>query len=409
MWVKSDIMDELDQGRFVILLLLDQSAAFDIVNHNILLERMQKTYGTCGKALAWFQSYLSRRKQSVYIDGVSSDKHIQTTGVSQGSVLGPKLFSMYTRSLGDFISSCGFQYHLYAEDVQVYMSLSAKGTSNDLNANIRGLLDDISDWMVQSQLKLNNSKTEVIAFSSKHNEKHVKDLSIQIGHVTVPLESVVRDLGIYLDTCLTMEDHVNRVARTCYMHLRNISKIRSFLTVNALKSLVASMVMSRLDYGNTLLCGVSNSLINKMHQIQNYAARLITGASTLEHITPLLISLHWLPIRYRINYKVLVFVYQAIHGSAPSYIQEMVNIYHPSRSVRSESELLLRVPRSKTVTYGGNSFRTLAPTLWNSLPSFVRNSQSLSIFKKSLKTHLFKMEYEYLLSHDAFNYFYSFF
>ena len=82
---------------------------------------MQKTYGTCGKALAWFQSYLSRRKQSVYIDGVSSDKHIQTTGVSQGSVLGPKLFSMYTRSLGDFISSFGFQYHLYAEDVQVYM------------------------------------------------------------------------------------------------------------------------------------------------------------------------------------------------------------------------------------------------------------------------------------------------
>ena len=195
------------------------------------------------------------------------------------------------------------------------MSLSAKGTSNDLNANIRGLLDDISDWMVQSQLKLNNSKTEVIAFSSKHNEKHVKDLSIQIGHVPVPVKSVVRDLGIYLDTCLTMED--------------------------------------------------------------------------LQHI-----SLHWLPIRYRINYKFLVFAYQAIHGSAPSYIQEMVNIYHPSRSLRSESELLLRVPRSKTVTYRENSFRTLAPTLWNSLPSFVQNSQSLSIFKKSLKTHLFKMAYE---------------
>ena len=172
------------------------------------------------------------------------------------------------------------------------MSLSAKGTSNGLNANIRGLLDDISDLMVQSQLKLNNSKTEVIAFSSKHNEKHVKDLSIQIDHVTVPVESVVRDLGIYLDTCLTMEDHVNRLAHTCYIHLRNISKIRSFLTVDAMKSMQASMVTSRLDYGNALLCGVSNSLINKMQRIQNYAARLITGVSTLEHITPLLISLH---------------------------------------------------------------------------------------------------------------------
>ena len=123
--VKSDIMDAVDQGKIVILIMLDQSSAFDILSHKILLGRMSELYGIQGKVLDWFHSYVSQRKQVVMIDGESSEEYILSTGVPQGSVLGPKLFSMYSRSLGNLIADHGFHYHLYADDTQVYMSCSA--------------------------------------------------------------------------------------------------------------------------------------------------------------------------------------------------------------------------------------------------------------------------------------------
>ena len=393
--IKSDIMDAVDQGKIVILILLDQSSAFDIMSHRILLERMSELYGIQGKVLDWFHSYVSQRKQVVMIDGESSEEYILSNGVPQGSVLGPKLFSMYTRPLGDLIADHGFHYHLYADDAQVYMSCSANVTSCDLNLNIKGLMQAVSEWMVKSQLKLNSIKTDIIAFSSKQNYESVKNLSIviHVDDVVVPVKTDVRDLGVYFDTCLTMENHVNHVTRQCFMHLRNIAKVRQFLTCDALQSLIRAMVTSRLDYGNALLCGIFERLTTGLQRVQNYAARLIAGASRGDHITPLLVSLHWLPIKFRISYKVLVLVYQAIHGTAPVYMCELLQIYQPSRSLRSESELRLVVPRFRTVTYGANSFRTTAAKLWNSLPVSLRNLPSFNSFKSMLKTHLFQLAY----------------
>ena len=152
--------------------------------------------------------------------------------------------------------------------------------------------------------------------------------------------------------------------------------------------------MSCLDYANALLCDASDKLYQRLQKIQNSAARLITGTTNREHITPVLRSLHWLPVRFRVDYKLMVMVYQAIHRQAPEYIQELVTIHRPVRSLRSANELRLQVPRVNTVTYGQKSFKNVAAVKWNSLPAAVKESPSLACFKRTLKTHLFKSVYE---------------
>ena len=127
------------------------------------------------------------------------------------------------------------------------MSCSANVTSCDLNLNTKGLMQAVSEWMVKSQLKLDSAKTDIIAFSSKQNYEGVKNLSIVIDDVVVPVKTDVRNLGVYFDTCLTMENHVNHITRQCFMHFRNIAKVRQFLTCDVQQSLIWAIVTSRLD------------------------------------------------------------------------------------------------------------------------------------------------------------------
>jgi hypothetical protein len=166
-----------------------------------------------------------------------------------------------------------------------------------------------------------------------------------------------------------------------------------YFTDDACKTLVNSLVISRLDYGNALLYGVNASILSKLQRVQNTAARLISRKRKHEHITPVLVSLHWLPVQYRIKYKILLYTFKALNNLAPVYLQELVNAYQPTRALRSEDLQLLKAPRIRTKTYGERRLDKSAATLWNSLPQNIRHVQSVSIFKKLLKTHLFRAAY----------------
>ena len=391
--VKSDIQEVLDKGQIMVVILLDQSSAFDIVDHDILLQRLQTEAGLCGNVLNWFRSYLSARRQCVIIGGESSDEYTLQRGVPQGSILRPRLFSVYSQPLGSLIAKYGFRYHLYADDVQLYLSFKMDAHQNELNASIKTCLDGIAGWMLDSRLCLNNEKTELAIFAPNQKASFVDKFSLTVGNLTIPAKPVIRDLGVYFDTSLTMEAHVNQVTKQCFAKLWNIGKIRRFLSSESAKTVIHATVMSRIDYGNALLCGITDSLCRRLQKIQNYAARMITGTAYRDHVTPALQSLHWLPVRSRLDYKVLVIVYQAVYGLAPSYIQELFQIYQPKRTLHSQGELKLVVPRCNTHRYGSNSFKVRSALLWNSLPVALRHSQSLPCFKRALKTHLFKIAY----------------
>ena len=155
------------------------------------------------------------------------------------------------------------------------------------------------------------------------------------------------------------------------------------------EKLVHAFILSHLDNNNSLLFGIQESLLDKLQHIQNSAARLITRKGKFEHITPILSDLHWLPIRSRIKYKLLVLTFKCIYGIAPAYLQELVQIHKPKRNLRSGSRNLLTQIIVKTKSYGDRAFQKAAPAQWNSLPPTLRNITQLDRFKIELKTHLF--------------------
>ena len=216
--VKNDIMVHLDQGSRVALLLLDMSAAFDTLDHTTLLNRFNKEFRIRRKPLKRFQSYFSERTQSVVIRGVKSEPVPLSQGVPQGSVIGPKAYTMYTKSFGDIIEHHGLQYHIYADDIQIYMPLSHPRNIERLELCLR----DLYTWLTANKLKLNSSKTELLQITPLN--KPPVDLSLTVNGNIIKCSDKVKDLGVLLDSKLTMVDNIQSVSRKAYCALANIGK-----------------------------------------------------------------------------------------------------------------------------------------------------------------------------------------
>ena len=175
--------------------------------------------------------------------------------------------------------------------------------------------------------------------------------------------------------------------------MRQIRKIRPYLTQDTAATIVNALVTSKLDNHNGLLYGVPDYLIRRLQLVQNNAARLVTKTKKYDSITPVLKGLHWLPISFRIEYKILLLCFKILNGLAPRYMEEILAVYVPKRTLRSSAMGLLIVPKMNYKKYGYRSFSFCAPHLWNSLPMQLRDHMSVSTFKTNLKTYLFKKSF----------------
>jgi hypothetical protein len=248
--------------------------------------------------------------------------------------------------------------------------------------------------MDMNMLKLNQNKTELIVFTSKHRTKSMEDLDLAIGNSSISAAPFVKNLGVVMDRNLTMEQQVNTISKSCYYQIRNIGQIRQHISDGACKTLVQALVTSRLDYANVLLCGIPQFLVDSLQRVQNMSARLITRTRKREHITPVLKQLHWLPVEYRPSYKILMYVFKALNGLAPTYIRDMVQKYHPARPLRSGSKSLLTLPKTYTAAYGNRCFSKVSAELWNGLPNEIKSANTLNSFKQQIKTYLYKIAYD---------------
>ena len=251
--------------------------AFDTTDHDILLYRFCNVYGITGDALDWCRSYLTGRIQRVVIeDAVSVDQELGF-GVPQGSVLGLRIYCMYTKPVSDIIQRHGLSHHSYADDTHLYMTIDHSNNNwRDGLARIQLCVSEIREWMNQNMLKLNDDKTELIVFTSKYKQDSYNDFSIMIGDTVVDCSSQVKDLRVIFDRVLPQRQHVSYTSRTFRFHLSNISRIRKYIPQDTSVILIKSLVMSRLDYSNGLFYGLPICTVSELQAVQTFAERIVT-------------------------------------------------------------------------------------------------------------------------------------
>lgn len=267
----------------------------------------------------------------------------------------------------------------YADDTQLYAILKHPQT-NTLR-KIEHCIDDIKAWAVMNKLVLNDNKTEVLHIHSRFRNPEPLH-SIRVGQSDVNTVPEARNLGVIFDEHLCSTSHVNSICKAAFLAIRNIGTIRGYLDKSATERLVHAFITSRLDNCNSLLYGLPSRLISE------YRTQLLV-LSLEPNVPNVLKDLHWLPVRLRINFKILLLTYKSLHGLAPLYLSELIQPYKPIRSLRSQSKHLLLKTKTKLVNYGDRAFSAAAAVLWNDLPAKVKEADSLEHFKNLLKTYLF--------------------
>ena len=267
----NDLLNATDDGMVSILSLLDLSAAFDTIDHSILVRRLAETFGLSGTVLDWFKSYLDERTQFVVIDGIESKKIRLQYGVPQGSVLGPVLYTMYTQPLGDVIRESNLNYHMYADDTQLYQATSLAHIDT-LAENVQSCIENIYAWMSANRLKMNDDKTEIIPCTTRPKLKSLVLDHINLNNTHIKFSSKAKNLGLNIDNALSMDAHVNHLCKVLNFELRKLSQIRKYLDINSTKTLASAFILSRLDYCNSVFAGLPQDKLQKLQLIQNRAA-----------------------------------------------------------------------------------------------------------------------------------------
>ena len=371
------------------------------MSHDKLLCRLTNDFGVSGVVHNWLMSYFSDRSQFVKVNSCVSDTVLVKCGVPQGSVLGPLLFTTYISPVQRIIESHNLRHVAYADDLTLYLNLQADTKSSLLLVNECSTA--VKNWLMMNDLLLNPSKSEALFVGTRQQVKSVSGESVTVAGNSLQPVSRIKLLGVTVDSSLNFNDHVADVCRTTFCHVKALRHIRKNIDFSTANTIACSFVASRLDYCNCVYAGMSVSNINRLQRVQNSVAKIVKMSPDRASSLNTLKELHWLPIAYRIDYKIAVMSYKILTTSQPDYLRSMLQPVTSVRSLRSStSSLSLTVPFCRTAT-ASRAFSHYAPRLWNSFPAAIRNcvsvesvpeSSSLGNFKKLLKTYLFALAFD---------------
>ena len=298
-----------------------------------MLRRLEYSFGIQGKALSWFASYLSGITQRIMINESLSKPYKLECGVPLSFCLGPLLFTLYTSELFEVIKYHLPVIHCYADDSQVYISFSLNDRAEHLAVvrNMEDCIRDIHSWVLNNDLKFNDDKTEFLIIGSSQQLEKLDNISIRVGDSDIHPVPLARNLGCWFDAGLSMASHITKLCASSFYYIYNIRRIRKYLSRQSTEILVHAFITSRLDYCNGLLYGLPDCLLNKLQRVQNACARLIFREQKICHVTPLIYELHWLPVKYRIEFKILLITFKILNFVAPTYLSSLISLRLPSK------------------------------------------------------------------------------
>ena len=362
-------------------LFLDLSKAFDCINHNILIQKMEK-YGIRGTALDWFKSYLFNRVQYVSFNGISSDYHYVNIGVPQGSVLGPLLFLLYVNDL-QFVSKL-LHIITFADDTNLFLS---GNNVNNLCYIFNEELRSVNDWFLANKLKLNVDKTCCMLFKSKNKNIVENDVNIFINNSKIPVVHSTKFLGVIIDDKLIWKNHIDGICSKISKAIGVINRVKHILPLNILVQLYYTMIFPHLTYCNIIWGNCAISHLNRILILQKRAIRIITNSSPYSHTPPLFKKLKLLKICDIYKFQNARFMYLFRNNMLPS----LFNLYFAqNKSIRiyqTRQSDNYNVPNFK-YEFSRSTIKFSGPTLWNSLPEFIKTCSSLSTFLHKYKEFL---------------------
>ena len=337
-----------------------------------------------GSSDNWLKSYLSNRSFSVTSDSTSSSILPSPCGVPQCSVLGPILFTIYVSPIAQIVSSYGVNQQQYAEDAQLILFLPLASLSSS-HGSLQRCVSSLHSWFLHNGLVLNPTKTEAICFGTNPRLKSLSNLTfIEVASKSVPLANHVKLLGVTIECHLDFAKHISNVCPSSYFHIRALHHIRHCLdSETSVLLLVSHWIMPTTFLSAILICN-SSCNIHRLQCVQNSLARVVTRSAT--YSTSAFNSLHGLPIRQRIDYKLATLVHCSFHNACPQYLSSLLQTYTPTRQLRSASSIFSPYLASTLLSHLV-VFDMLAPLF--GIPSPHLSSSDYTAFKSYLKTHLF--------------------
>lgn len=380
--ITDDILRATDRGQITTLVLLDLSRAFDTVDHDVLLAKLQHV-GLSDVPLAFFKSYLRGRRQRVMCSGNISGSLPITTGVPQGSVLGPLLFLVYIFDLFKIVNHCSI--HGYADDIQLYYSFNP-GESSYADHCLNRDLDVIYQFAAAHNLKLNSGKSSFTLFGRSQglNEVLRSDFCPIINGEAISHAAVVRNLGLMMDCDLRFADHVSLLLRRSYSRLRLLYANRHILNFELRKMLSISIVLSVFQHGNVVYGPCLDKVTEKrVQQVQRICGRFVFGLRKFDSVSQHLRTLGWLPMSKVWEMHLLTMTHSIIKTNAPEYLREKISYRSDIHGVQVRSRNTLSIPKYRTSIFR-RSFTYMSVKLYNGLNDGIRDS-SISAFRRKVR------------------------
>ena len=382
------IRNALDNNKFVCGVFLDLQKAFDTVNHEILLTKLE-FYGVRGIPLQWFKSYLKNRTQYVTINDIPSLTKPVRSGIPQGSILGPLLFLVYINELNSSIDNAS-TYH-FADDTNL---LVIEDSIEEMHAKTNEAIFSVVNWLRANKISLNTKKTKIIIFKTKY-QNHLKKLGFNVDGEILPPSKTVKYLGVVFDENLSFKPHHTYLKTKLSRSIGMLAKIRHFVNFNTVNSIYHAIFSSHLRYACQIWGQTKNLTLNNLSSLQNKALKTIHFQNYLVGNVAILYKLSkTLKLMDDITFLNCVLVWDYLHGRLPqafnNFFAQTSNKH--SHFLRSSSCNNIFVEQFKTIKFGRNSIKYLCTFAWNNLPRRLKteNINSKPFFLNKLKTNFFE-------------------